>query len=172
MQHDRLDLLPLRQNVTAEPHAVPVFAAQGVLDWLSRPERYQVVSHGGGGQILAAGEAALAEAQGMLREAYGASIRFGTPTVHSFVDDATGERMVPVLFMRVDAPRAEVERLQRLLASRCADVKEVELQQGRVVLRAEMELARSLGVEAEVLDATGGAAQILSWLLRYEAARA
>lgn len=168
---DELDDLPLRQIVTADPHAAPVFARQGVLEWLSRPERYQVIGHGDGAQILAAGEAALAEAQGMLREAYGAAIRFGSPTVHSYIDEATGARMVPLVFMRLDAPRTHIERLQRLLARRSADVKEVELQHGRVVFRAEMDLSLSLGIEGEVLEATGGAAQILSWLLRYEAAR-
>ena len=38
---DRLDLFPLRQMVSVSGEAEHVFARQGLLDWLSRPERYQ-----------------------------------------------------------------------------------------------------------------------------------
>lgn len=167
---DRLDLLPLRQMVTAQADAARAFARQDLLDWLGRPERFRIVSHPGGGQILATGERALEDARAVLRQAYGAALRFGIPTVHSFVDRATGSLMVPVIFVRVDAARGHAPQLQRILAARSADVREVELQKDRAVIRAEIALARSLGLEQEVMQATLGAAHILSWLLRYERA--
>lgn len=167
---DRLDLLPLRQLVTADGDAAGVFSRPGLLGCLSRPERYRIASHGSGGQILAAGERALAEAQVVLRNAYGASLHFAPATVHSFVDAATQALMVPVIFLRVDAPRSHARELQQLLAYRSAHVKDVEVQRDRVVMRAEMELSRSLGLERRILEVTDGAVHILSWLLRYEPA--
>lgn len=167
---ERLDNLPLRQMVTPTGDAALVFARRGLLDWLSRPDRYQIISHGTGGQIMAASERALCDARMVLRQAYGSCIQFGSPIVHTFVDIATETLMVPVIFMRIDAPRRHAANLQELLAARSAKVEELEWQRDRVVLRAELDLARSLGMERQVDLIAGGAAHILSWLLRYEKA--
>jgi hypothetical protein len=167
---DRFELLPLRQMVMATGEAAPAFARQGLLDWLSRSGRYQIFSHGSGGQIMAAGERALTEAQAVLQQAYGPCIAFGAPTVHSFVDIGTETLMVPVIFMRIDAPRSHARELRELLTARCAKMGEVEQQRERVVFRLEMTVSRSLGAEREILDVCRGAAHILTWLLRYERA--
>ena len=167
---DPMDLLPVLQLVTASGDAAPVFARQALLDRLSRPHRFRIVGHGSGGQILAASGRALAEAQGLLRQAYGASIGFGTPSVHTYVDAHTGMLMVPVVFMRIDAPRARGPELRNLLEERRARMQEVEMRRDRVVLRAEMQLSRTLDLEDRIASSTGGAAQVLSWLVRYEPA--
>jgi hypothetical protein len=169
---DPLDLLPLRQTVTPAGDAASAFATRGLLDWLSKPDRFQIISHGNGGQILAIGELALAEAQQLLRQAYGALVGFGAPTVHTYVDPQAGCLMVPVMFLRVEAPRAYACELLRIVEGRCARVQEVDVQKHRVVLRAEIRLANLIGLERAIVEATGGAAHILCWLLRYEAAGA
>lgn len=166
-----LDLLPLRQQVLACGEAVPVFARQGLLDWLSRPGRYQILSHGSGGQILAANERALEEARSLLRSAYGDAVRFGLATLHTWVDIARETLMVPVMAVRVEAPRAHARELHRMLVDRGARLQEIDLQEGRVVLRAEVMLARVLGLEMEVDALAEGAAHVVVWLARYERAR-
>ena len=168
----RLDLLPLRQMVLAAGDVTPAFARQGLLDWLSRPGRYQVFSHGGGGQILAATERALEEARALLRSAYGAAVRFGAATVHSYVDTHDETLMVPVMFLRIDAPRVHGRALHRLLRERAARLQEIDLQDERVVLRAELPLAQSLGLALQVHALAGDDAHFVSWLSRYERARA
>jgi hypothetical protein len=167
---DKLDLLPLRQAVTPAGDAASAFATRGLLDWLSKPDRFQIISHGHGGQILAIGELALTEAQQLLRQAYGALVGFGEPTVHTYVDPQAGCLMVPVMFLRVEAPRAHATELLRIVEGRAARVQEVDVQKHRVVLRAELRLSRLIGLERAIVDATGGSAHILCWLLRYEAA--
>jgi hypothetical protein len=169
---DRLDLLPLRQMVRIDGDTSAGFARRGLLDWLSRAERYQIVSHGAGGQILAAGERALAEAQLVLRQAYGPLVHFGAPTVHTYVDTQAERLMVPVMFVRIDAPRVHAQALLRNLEERCAQLGEVDRQRDRVVVRADLELRHALGLEREVGELTDGAAHILSWLLRYQPAAA
>jgi hypothetical protein len=167
---DKLDLLPLRQMVIAAGEAAPVFARQPLLDWLSRPDRYQIIRHCDGGQILAANEHALAEARTVLRQAYGALVTFAAPAVHSYMDCDGEVPMVPIIFLRIDAPRAHAQELQRRLAERCASMKEVDLQRDRVVLRAEMEMCRALGFARKLEELTGGAAHLVSWLVRYDRA--
>ena len=167
---DRLDLLPLRQMVSATGDAAHEFARQALLDGFAKPDRYRVVSHGHGGQILAVGELALAEAQAMLRQAYGSLVSFGTPNVHTYVDAETGALMTPVVFLRVDAPRSHTQELLQVLAARSAEMNQVDPQRDRVVVRAELELSRAIGVTRQIDELTNGAAQVLSWLLRYQRA--
>jgi hypothetical protein len=166
---DRLDLLPLRQMVNAAGDAAVVFATQPLLDGLARPGKYHLVRHGAGGQIQAGSEPALEEAQLVLRQAYGTSITFGAPTVHTYVDTQSETLMVPVMFLRVDAARRHAHELRELLETREARIQEVDLQRHRVVLRAELPLSRSLGLQSDIGGRTQGQAHVLSWLLRYEA---
>jgi hypothetical protein len=167
---DRLDLLPLRQMVSAAGDAALAFAHQGLLDWLAKPGKYQIVSYGPGAQILAVSELALAEARMMLCQAYGSLIKFGRATVHTYVDTLAETLMVPVIFLRVDAHRSHAQELLEMLKARCAVIKEVDLQRVRVVVRAEMELSRALGLERRIIELTDGSAHVLCWLLRYRPA--
>lgn len=168
MLRDSLDLLPLRQAITPTGEAASAFAGQGLFDWLSKPERYQILRHGQGGQILAADELALLEAQHLLRLAYGAMVGFGEPTVHTYVDPADDSLRVPVMFLRVDSPRAHAAEVLRMIKSRPSRLQEVDVKRHRVVLRAELRLASLLGLERRILEATDGSAHVRSWLLRYE----
>src|SRR3954471_12501639 len=121
---EALELLPLRQMVNAAGDAALRFAHQDLLDGLGRPDRFRVKSHGAGGQILASSEHALAEARVVLVQAYGASVTFGAPTVHTYTDTASGSLRVPVIFLRIDAPRPHAQDLRQLLARRGAELKE------------------------------------------------
>jgi hypothetical protein len=167
---DGFDLLPLRQAVRASGDASPVLARQALLDGLSKPGRYRIVRHGDGAQILAASEHALAEARLVLRQAYGSLVQFGIPTVHTYVDTVAEVLMVPVMFLRVDAPRGHMQELLAVLEERSAQAREVEVQRDRVVIRVELPFTRALGLLHAIEQLTDGAAQVLSWLLRYERA--
>jgi hypothetical protein len=164
---DTLDLLPLRQVVAAAGGKPLVFGCHDLLDALSRPDRFRILRHGTGGQILARNGLALAEAQHVLRQAYGEAIAFGRPTVHTLVERASGAVLVPLMFLRIDAPRAYRQELLRMPALSCAQQADVTLQRDRIVLRAERPLAQLVGLEREVLECTDGAAQVLCWLARY-----
>ena len=167
---DPLDLLPVRQMVGARGEAADAFAAQALLDGLGQAGKYLVARHGQGAQILAANELALADAQAMLRRAYGPLVRFGEPNVHTYLDAKAGGLMVPVVYLRIDAPRSHWQDLLQLLADRCAQSKQADLQRHRVIVRAELELSRAIGVTREIGELTDGAAHVLSWLLRYQPA--
>ncbi len=56
------------------------------------------------------------------------------------------------------------------LKERNADVREVELEPDRAVLRGEIRLAELLGYERTVAGLTGEAAHVVSHLLRYQPA--
>ena len=166
-----LDLLPLRQTVSATRERGIGFGGQGLLNRLSRPDRFRILRYGHGGQILARNGLALAEAQRVLRHAYGPSIAFETPTAHTPIDHATGAILAPVMFLRIDAPRAYRQELLQLLAERSAKPGEIAIHRDRIVVRTELPLACMIGLERQVLDHTDGAAHILCWLSRYSPAR-
>jgi hypothetical protein len=58
--------------------------------------------------------------------------------------------------------------IQRL-KDRGATPQKNDIQRRRAILRAEAPLAGLLGFGQEVLDLTDGSAQLLTWLLRYQA---
>ncbi|HSW15578.1 MAG TPA: hypothetical protein VLJ86_00010 [Ramlibacter sp.] len=167
-----LDLLPLRQTMAPSGDVGLVFPRQELLERLSKPDRYRILVHGaGGGQILAASEFALAQARVLLQQAYGALVTFGAISVHTYVDPHTKRLMAPVMFVRIDAARAHMRELLEALEARAARLHEVDAQRGRIVIRAELEFCRALGLEREFMDVTDGSAHLLSWLLGYEQAR-
>jgi hypothetical protein len=167
---DELDLLPLRQLVAVDCEPAGSFGGRSALDCLSRPGRYRIVSHGRGGQILACSERSLAEAGSALRQAYGALVRFGVPTVHTYVDPRKGVLMLPVAYLRVDAPRRYAAALQNALAKCGCPGQEVDRRRDGVVIRAELELARTLGLQQRIGELTDGTALVLSWLAGYRGA--
>jgi hypothetical protein len=169
---DPFDLLPLRQVVRPCGEAAPAFARQALLDGLSRPVRFRISRYGEGGQIRAVSEQALAEARAVLRQAYGELVSFGAPTVHTYVDAQREVLMEPVMFMRIDAPKSQRHELLALLQERGAELLEVDQQRHRVVVRAEIRLARLLGLEHEIQALGDGSAHVLCWLLRYDRASA
>jgi hypothetical protein len=168
--HDPLDLLPLRQHVSTTIEVSRAFAGPCLLEVLSRPQRFRILRHGEGAQILAAGERALSEARALLSHTYGDGVEFGATAVHTYVDPRTDALMVPVLFARVDAPRAHAADLRALLDDRGARMQEVTLQRDRVVIRAHVALQCALGLEQAIHVLTCDVAQVLSWLVGYQPA--
>ena len=164
---DTQDLLPLRQMVRSTRPTATGLNGRRLLDELSRPDRFRILRHGHGGQILARNGLALEEAQVVLRHAYGQSIGFEPPTVHRVIDHATGTILVPMMFLRVDAPRAFRRELLQILAERSTGPSEITMQRNRMVVRAESPLAGLIGLERHILERTDGAAHILCWLSRY-----
>jgi hypothetical protein len=116
---DTLDLLPLRQRVGAthgkplgggRPQTAGRAVAAGSLPHPA-PRRRRADS---GAQRPRFGRSAAPAAQ-----AYGAAIAFGSPTVHTLTDRATGQVLAPLMFLRIAAPRAYRQDLVQLLA-RCS----------------------------------------------------
>jgi hypothetical protein len=167
---DTQDLLPLRQMVRAKRATATGLNGRRLFDELSRPDRFRILRHGPGGQILARNGLALAEAQAVLRNAYGNSIDLGPPTVHRVMDHATGTVLLPMMVLRVEAPRAFRRELLQILAERSAGSSEIAMQRDRLVLRMEAPLACLIGLERQILERTDGAAQVLCWLSRYSPA--
>ena len=139
---------------------------------LSCPRRFLVRVDPGSGQIRAACERTLAQGRAALAEAMapGAVPTFGAIQAHSYVDPHSGEEMEPLVFVYVDAPRPQWQRLSEDLRSRGARMHEVEMQANRVVLRAQLALRRLLGFGGDALAATGGGVHVATWLVRYEPA--
>jgi hypothetical protein len=154
---NKLDLLPLRQCLRPATAGGLAFANRDLLESLSRPDKFQIVSLG------------VAEARLILQQAYGDHLLFESPFVHTYVDPVHETLMVPVMFLRIDAPRVHAPALIQRLKERGAVPQKTDIQRKRVVLRAEVRLAELLGFAREVLELTDGSAQVLGWLLRYEA---
>ncbi|MDM0091129.1 MULTISPECIES: hypothetical protein [unclassified Variovorax] len=166
---ESLDAYPLRQALLPGAPGLPLFATRGPVDWLSRPERYQVVCEGRGGRIYAASEAALEEAQQLLRDAYGTQLVLRAPEVHTFTDPAGHGPFEPVMFLRIKSPRDRCVGLLRELAKRRVRVIEQDVRRDDLVLRAEVRLADALGLGAAAARLTNGTAAVWIWLSRYEA---
>ena len=166
---NKLDLLSLRQRLRPAAATGLVFASRDLLESLSRPNKFQIVGLGDGGQIMAANELALAQARLILEQAYGDLLIFESVTVHTYMDPVLKTLMVPVMFLRIDAPRAHAHALIQRLKDRGAAPQKVDIERKRVVLRAEVPLTDLIGLRKEVLEFTDGSAQVLSWLLRYQA---
>ena len=164
---DTQDLLPLRQMVRATHATVTRLGGRLPLEGLSRPDRFRIMRHGPGGQIMARNGLALAEAQVVLRNAYGRSIDFGPPTIHRVIDHATGTILVPRMSLRVDAPRSFRRKLLQLFAERSIEPGEIAIKRNRMVVRIESPLACLIGLEQQILKRTDGSVQILCWLSRY-----
>lgn len=167
---DTLDQLPLRQLVRPTRATATGLGGWCRLDELSRPDRFRILRHGSGGQILARNGLALAEAQVVLRHACGSSIDFGPPEIHRVIDHATGKTLVPMMFLRVDAPRAYRQALLQMLEQRSAEKGEFATKRDRIVVRMESPLSCLIGLERQILERTDGAAKIRCWLSRYSPA--
>lgn len=117
----------------------------------------------------AACERSLAEARAALADALPAAapVAFDAPRAHRYTDAHSGRTLEPLMFVRIDAPKAQWGRLADDLRSRGARLHEVEMQAHRVVLRAQAPLARLLGLADRVHAATGGAAAVRMSLVRY-----
>lgn len=98
---DRLDGYPLRQSLLPGAEGLQIFALRGVVDWLSRPDRYLVICEGRGGQIYAADESFLHEAQQVIRETHGDLVIMRSPEVHTYTDNVLQASVEPVMFLRI-----------------------------------------------------------------------
>ena len=157
----------LRQTVAMEHGPVQRFAAQPLLDYLSRAGRYRFTRIGDGAQILAISESALEEARDSLRRVYGTLLHFGTPCVHSQRDPVSGMLMEPVVFVRVELPRMHFMNVIVDLKQRGAAIQDVRLVRNSAVVRAEVNAGRWLGGESRIQQLTGGRAQLRCWITRY-----
>lgn len=167
---DRLVDYPLRQSLLPSADGLQIFAKRGVVDWLSRPERYLVVCEGRGGRIYAADECFLEEAQQVIRDAHGAQVVLREPEVHSYVDPALDACVEPVMFLRIKSPHAYAREILTELRRRHARILEQDTQRYDVVIRAEGRLVNLLGVTRVIGSVTRGSAAIWTWLERYERA--
>lgn len=89
---------------------------------------------------------------------------------HAGVEARAGAPAVPIMFLRIDAPRAHAHQLLQLLKERSVEAQQIEHPRDRVVMRAELPLSKLVGLERLAAEATDGAAHTMCWLLRYGAA--
>lgn len=162
-----LERFVLRQTVAMEHGPIERFAAQALLDYLSRSGRYRFARIGDGVQILAISESALKEARAALQRVYGALLHFGTPCVHSQWDPVSGMLMVPVVFLQVQLPRMHFMNVVADLKQRGAAIQEVRLVRNSAVVRAELEAGRWLGGESHIQQLTDGRAQLRCLITRH-----
>lgn len=166
----RLIEYPLRQSLLPAAAGLAIFARRGLVDWLSKPDNYLVICEGRGGQIYAANERALEEAQEIIAAAHGDNVISREAEVHTFLDPALGTVVEPVMFLRIKAPRGYTSSVVDDLKQRGVRILEEDLQRYHVVIRGEGPLAGLLGYERELQALTNGSAAMWNWLLRYEAA--
>ncbi len=169
---NRLDLLALRQGLRPASADLPALHDPGLLASLSRSDSFQIGRHGSAVEIRAATELALAQARLVLQQACGEQLDFGDAFAHTWVDPVSGLTMAPVMFLRIDAPKVHAHALLERLKERGAVVQRTDIERKRIVLRGEAWLADLIGFGRDVLELTDGSAQVLSWLLRYDALRA
>jgi hypothetical protein len=164
---EKFDIYPLRQQLLPGAKGLAIFATRGLVEWLSRPDRYVIVCEGRGGKIYAANEASLEEAQQVIKTAYGNQVISRAPEIHTFVDPKLNALVEPIMFLRLKSPRGYTTALLEELDRRRASIKETYVQNSDIVIRAEARLADLMGYSEATQAMTNASAVIWSWLLRY-----
>lgn len=159
---------PLRQSLLPGADGLGVFANLGLVDWLSRPDRYLVVCEGRGGCIYAADESMLDEARQVIREAHGDKVVMRPPLIHTYVDPAIEAVVEPVMFLRIKTPDVHAPAVLRELDRRATRMLEQDHQRRDLVVRAEGRLADLMGLARAIEVITGGSAVLWNWLDRYD----
>ncbi|MFM9927755.1 hypothetical protein VLK31_32595 [Variovorax sp. H27-G14] len=168
---DRLANYPLRQSLLPGAERLPIFATRGLVDWLSRPDRYLVVCEGRGGRIYAADECFLEEAQAVILDAHGACIVMRKPEVLTYIDPEINGWVEPVMFLRIKSPHAHARDILVELRRREARILEMDMQRHDVVVRAEGRLEDLMGLARVLCSFARGSVSIWTWLERYEPAK-
>ena len=125
---DRLANYPLRQSLLPGAYGLRIFATRGVVDWMSRPDRYLVICEGRCGRIYAADECCLEEAQQVVQDAHGTDVVFRKPEIHTYVDLELDALVEPVMFLRIRSPHAYAREILAELRSREAQILEEDMQ--------------------------------------------
>ncbi|RYH63849.1 MAG: hypothetical protein EON54_07285 [Alcaligenaceae bacterium] len=167
---DRLVGYPLRQSLLPGAEGLQIFAVRGVVDWLSRPDRYLVICEGRGGRIYAADESFLHEARQVIREAHGDLVIMRSPEVHIYTDNVLQASVEPVMFLRIKTSYAYAPAILAELDRRELRILEKDMQRYDLVIRAEGRLVNTLGLTLEISLLARGSATIWTWLDRYEVA--
>jgi hypothetical protein len=168
--NDTLAQYPLRQSLLPGAKGLRIFETLGVVDWLSRPDRYLVVCEGRGGRIYAADERFLEEAQHVIRNAHDARVVFRAPEIHTYIDPELDALVEPVMYLRIKVPHACAREVLAELGFRGVRILEQDMQSHDVVIRAEGRLGRLIGFAAMVDSVGHGSAAFWTWLDRYERA--
>lgn len=165
-----LGRLPLRQGWQLLPEDQPPGFAPQLRQPDSRGSKFTLIQRGSQGEIWALNERALREGRQAVERAHRGAVRFGPPTVHTYLCPLRRVPMEPLMFVKVNARREHLDPILHELRARGARMQEVELQGRRVILRAEARLPALLGFEDVVLSISTHSAQVFAWLVRYEAA--
>jgi len=164
-----LEPYPLRQSLTASEQKLASLRENAATEWISKPDRYLLVDDGEQLTLCATNEQALEEATPLVAAALGSSARFGVPRAHTVLRAQDGERLHPVMFVRVQVHRAHAAHVREELAHRGARVVEEDPQGDRVVLRAEAPLAVLIGFRRFLQQTANADFELWSWLARYDA---
>ncbi len=167
-----LERYPLRQALSVSYQKLASLRENAATEWISKPDHYLLVDDGEQLNLCAANEQALEEATPLVAAALGASARFGTPRAHCAVRGHDGARLQPVMYVRVQVPRAHAAHVREELARRGARLVEADPQGDRFVLRAEAPLAALIGYRKFLQDTTNARFELWSWLARYETTEA
>lgn len=168
--NDRLAHYPLRQSLLPGAKGLRIFEERGVVEWLSRPDRYLVVCEGRGGRIYAADERFLEEAQHVIGNVHDAKVVFRKPEIHTYIDPELDAWVEPVMFLRIKVPHAHAREVLAELSFRGVRILEQDMQSYDLVIRAEGRLVNLIGL-ARIVNSFGhGSAAFWTWLDRYERA--
>lgn len=167
---DQFAQYPLRQSLLPGAEGLRIFEARGVVDWLSRPDRYLVVCEGRGGRILAADERFLEEAQRVIASVHRGGVVFRKPEIHTYIDSGLDALVEPVMFLRIKVPHAYARETLAELDLRGVRILEQDMQAYDLVIRAEGRLVNLIGLPRKVDSLGHGSAAFWTWLARYERA--
>ena len=166
-----LGRLPLRQPWQLVGASVIPLPAECERPAVRGRSKFAVVARGSQGEIWALNERALSQGRQAVTAAHPGQVRFGEPRIHAYLDPHRQLPMEPLMAVKVNARREHLEPVLRELRAR-GRMQEVELQRGKVVLRAQVRLAALLGFEDVARAISVDSAQVFSWLIRYEATAA
>ncbi|MDN8617488.1 hypothetical protein [Variovorax ginsengisoli] len=159
---------PLRQSLLPGARGLRIFESLGVVDWLSRPDRYVVVCEGRGGRIYAADERFLEEAQDLIRNSHGDRVVFREPEVYTYTDAELNAVVEPVMFLRIKVPHAYAREVVTELVLRGVRILEQDMQLYDMVIRAEGTLVNLMGLARSLNSVGQGSVVFWTWLERYE----
>lgn len=156
---------PIEQWVTNAGGGSQAAFARKALDVLPWSEETLFEASTQGLLMLGQTEEDLTVPRRILRDVFGAQLRFSAPHVRLVYADGWQQ---PIMGFRVEAKPAYLEQVERSLERRAAQIADVERQSRAGVIRGSAPLAGMIGYRRSLDRISAGTGHATLWLSHYE----
>lgn len=159
------DTYPIEQLATGTGGGLQIAFARKARDLLPKNDETCFEISNKGLLILGATEDALTRPREILRDTFGAGVRFAAPRVRLVYADGWQQ---PIMGFRVEAETAHLKEIEHGLKMRSAEISDVELQTRIGIIRGHAPLVGLIGYPRSLHRLSGGRAHAAFWLSHYD----